>query len=58
MGLRGEAAIVGYVELPPERMNKAAASGRPAPFTLEQWTAPTMWRAASDAGTVTSSTYG
>ncbi|MEO3756957.1 thiolase family protein [Mycobacterium sp. B14F4] len=33
MGLRGEAAIVGYVELPPERMNKAA----PAPFTLEQW---------------------
>ena len=27
MGLRGEAAIVGYVELPPERMNKAA----PAP---------------------------
>ena len=24
MGLRGEAAIVGYVELPPERMNKAA----------------------------------
>ena len=33
MGLRGEAAIVGYLELPPERMNKAA----PAPFTLEQW---------------------
>ncbi|KUI17622.1 transporter [Mycobacterium sp. GA-1285] len=33
MGLRGEAAIVGYVELPPERMNKAT----PAPFTLEQW---------------------
>ncbi|MDA4107269.1 thiolase family protein [Mycolicibacterium holsaticum] len=33
MGLRGEAAIVGYVELPPERMNKAS----PAPFTLEQW---------------------
>jgi acetyl-CoA acetyltransferase len=32
-GLRGEAAIVGYVELPPERMSKAA----PAPFTLEQW---------------------
>ena len=23
MGLRGEAAIVGYVELAPERMNKA-----------------------------------
>ncbi|WP_409435155.1 thiolase family protein [Mycobacterium sp. SMC-14] len=33
MGLRGDAAIVGYVELPPERMNKAT----PAPFTLEQW---------------------
>lgn len=33
MGLRGEAAIVGYVELPPERMNKATS----APFTLEQW---------------------
>ena len=33
MGLRGEAAIVGYVELPPERMNKAGI----APFTLEQW---------------------
>jgi acetyl-CoA acetyltransferase len=33
MGLRGEAAIVGYVELPPERMAKAS----PAPFTLEQW---------------------
>lgn len=33
MGLRGEAAIVGYVELPPERMTKAA----PAPFTIEQW---------------------
>ena len=33
MGLRGEAAIVGYVELPPERLNKAT----PAPFTLEQW---------------------
>ncbi|MGW4099345.1 MULTISPECIES: thiolase family protein [unclassified Mycobacterium] len=32
-GLQGEAAIVGYVELPPERMSKAA----PAPFTLEQW---------------------
>ncbi len=28
MGLRGEAAIVGYVELPPERLNKAS----PAPF--------------------------
>lgn len=33
MGLRGEAAIVGYVELPPEQMRKAS----PAPFTLEQW---------------------
>jgi len=33
MGLRGDAAIVGYVELPPERLNKAA----PAPFILEQW---------------------
>lgn len=33
MGLRGEAAIVGYVELPPERLNNAS----PAPFTLEQW---------------------
>jgi threonine dehydrogenase-like Zn-dependent dehydrogenase len=33
MGLRGDAAIVGYVELPPERLNKAG----PAPFLLEQW---------------------
>src|ERR1700761_7092524 len=33
MGLRGEAAIVGYVELAPERMNKAS----PAPFAIEQW---------------------
>ncbi len=33
MGLRGEAAIVGYVELPPERFNAASL----APFTLEQW---------------------
>ena len=33
MGLRGEAAIVGFVELPPERLNKAS----PAPFVLEQW---------------------
>ena len=33
MGLRGQAAIVGYVELPPERMNKAT----PAPFAIEQW---------------------
>ena len=35
-GLHGDAAIVGYIELPPERLNTAAASG-PAPFTLEQW---------------------
>src|ERR1700748_3800191 len=33
MGLRGEAAIVGDVELAPERMNK----GSPAPFAIEQW---------------------
>lgn len=45
MGLRGEAAIVGYVELPPERMNKAA----PAPFTLEQW-AELGSAALADAG--------
>ena len=45
MGLRGEAAIVGYVELPPERMNKAA----PAPFTLEQW-AELSAAALDDAG--------
>ncbi|MEV0671506.1 thiolase family protein [Mycobacterium sp. NPDC050441] len=32
-GLQGDAAIVGYVELPPERFGKAS----PAPFTLEQW---------------------
>lgn len=32
-GLQGDAAIVGYVELPPEKMSKAS----PAPFTLEQW---------------------
>lgn len=32
-GLQGDAAIVGYVDLPPERLSKAA----PAPFTLEQW---------------------
>lgn len=49
MGLRGEAAIVGYVELPPERMNKAAASGQPAPFTLEQW-AELGSAALADAG--------
>ncbi|OBK82218.1 thiolase family protein [Mycobacterium sp. 1164985.4] len=45
MGLRGEAAIVGYVELPPERMNTAA----PAPFTLEQW-AELGSAALADAG--------
>lgn len=45
MGLRGEAAIVGYVELSPERMNKAA----PAPFTLEQW-AELSAAALADAG--------
>lgn len=32
-GLQGDAAIVGYIELPPERLSKAS----PAPFTLEQW---------------------
>ena len=45
MGLRGEAAIVGYVELPPERMNKAL----PGPFTLEQW-AELSAAALDDAG--------
>lgn len=45
MGLRGEAAIVGYVELPPERMNKAT----PAPFTIEQW-AELSAAALEDAG--------
>jgi acetyl-CoA acetyltransferase len=45
MGLRGEAAIVGYVELPPERMSKAS----PAPFTLEQW-AELSADALADAG--------
>ncbi|KUI00777.1 transporter [Mycolicibacterium acapulense] len=45
MGLRGEAAIVGYVELPPERLNKAT----PAPFTLEQW-AELASAALQDAG--------
>jgi len=45
MGLRGEAAIVGYVELPPERMNKA----KPAPFTIEQW-AELSAAALDDAG--------
>ena len=45
MGLRGEAAIVGYIELPPERMTTAA----PAPFTLEQW-AELSAAALDDAG--------
>src|SRR5271156_3720529 len=45
MGLRGEAAIVGYVELPPERLNKAS----PAPFVLEQW-AELAAAALEDAG--------
>lgn len=45
MGLRGDAAIVGYVELPPERMNRAT----PAPFTLEQW-AELSAAALADAG--------
>ena len=45
MGLRGEAAIVGYVELPPERMNKAT----PAPFAIEQW-AELGAAAVDDAG--------
>jgi acetyl-CoA acetyltransferase len=45
MGLRGEAAIVGYVELPPERLNKAG----PAPFLLEQW-AELSAAALEDAG--------
>ncbi|WP_166907199.1 thiolase family protein [Mycobacterium sp. DL440] len=44
-GLQGDAAIVGYVELPPERMAKAA----PAPFTLEQW-ALLAAAALADAG--------
>lgn len=45
MGLRGDAAIVGYVELPPERLNKAG----PAPFLLEQW-AELAAAALADAG--------
>lgn len=45
MGLRGEAAIVGYVELPPERLSTAS----PAPFTLEQW-AELAAAALADAG--------
>jgi len=45
MGLRGDAAIVGYVELPPERLNQAT----PAPFVLEQW-AELAAAALADAG--------
>lgn len=45
MGLRGEAAIVGYVELPPERMSKATV----APFMIEQW-AELASAALADAG--------
>lgn len=45
MGLRGEAAIVGYVELTPERMTKAS----PAPFAIEQW-AELGAAALADAG--------
>lgn len=45
MGLRGEAAIVGYVELAPERLSTA----QPAPFTLEQW-AELGAAALADAG--------
>ncbi len=45
MGLRGDAAIVGFVELPPERLNQAT----PAPFTLEQW-AELAAAALDDAG--------
>lgn len=44
MGLRGEAAIVGFVELPPTRRPT-----RPAMFTLDQWA--TLAKAAiEDAG--------
>ncbi len=53
MGLRGEAAIVGYVELPPERMNTAA----PGPFTLEQW-AELSAAALGDAGVTAESVNG
>jgi acetyl-CoA acetyltransferase len=53
MGLRGEAAIVGYVELPPERMNKAT----PAPFTIEQW-AELSAAALDDAGVSAESVNG
>ncbi|MEH3140825.1 MAG: thiolase family protein [Mycobacterium kyogaense] len=45
MGLRGEAAIVGYVELPPERMKGAGV----APFMIEQW-AQLAAAALADAG--------
>jgi hypothetical protein len=53
MGLRGEAAIVGYVELPPERMNTAA----PGSFTIEQW-AELSAAALEDAGVPAESVNG
>jgi acetyl-CoA acetyltransferase len=53
MGLRGEAAIVGYVEMPPELMNTAA----PAPFTIEQW-AELSAAALEDAGVPAESVNG
>lgn len=53
MGLRGEAAIVGYVELPPERMNKSGIS----PFVLEQW-AELSAAALDDAGLAAESVNG
>ncbi|MBH0777860.1 thiolase family protein [Nocardia bovistercoris] len=45
MGLRGEAAVAGYVEWAPERANKAG----PSLFTLEQW-AELAAAALADAG--------
>ncbi|WP_299556937.1 thiolase family protein [uncultured Mycolicibacterium sp.] len=45
MGLRGEAAIVGFVELPTEKLSKA----RPQTFLLEQW-AQLAAAALDDAG--------
>jgi len=53
MGLRGEAAIVGYVELPPERMNAST----PGLFTLEQW-AELSAAALDDAGVPAESVNG
>ncbi|GAB92666.1 thiolase family protein [Gordonia rhizosphera] len=45
MGLRGDAAIVGYVELAPEKLSRASAG----PFTIEQW-ADLAAAATDDAG--------